>query len=249
MQILETNDEVRVQAQHYSAILSRKNGGLLTALRSRKTGATVLEGFGIYTDYGIYAERGYVGTRNESRSRITINRANGRLLVTTTGALKGKVAPRDQLIHYKVTYAFDSSPHIYVDCQLMPSFERNEVRAFLAVRFRVPSLREWTVRTQRGFIHQDARIGPQRSYQDVIEPLDWHEPLIIFRTKTDGALAVTKVKCRAPTVLQNVIIHGEAFFLTWLDGRPAPLLKSPYQMQFRLTVDQLPMSLSTTDER
>lgn len=242
-QVFETNEGVRVQTQYYSAILSRKNGGLLTALRSNRAGATILEGFGIYTDYGIYDVRGYVGTRNEKTPKVIVKRANGKVLVTSMGALKGEVAPRNRLIHYRVTYTFDDSPYIHVRCQVIPSFERDEVHAFLAVLFRVPNLREWTVRTQHGFVHEDARIGRWRNYQDVMEPLDWRDPLIIFRTKSDGVLAVAQIKCNAPTVLQNVIIHSEAFFLTWLDGRPAPLLKEPYQMQFTLIVDQ-PPSLS-----
>lgn len=238
--LTQTPETIQVRNGHYVAVITRSPAGLLTSLTSPDGRTTFLTGHTIYTDVGIYGPgRGHVGTREEEAPRVEVQRADGKITITSTGHLRGKLAEGKKLIPYRVAYTFDATPQITVECEVTPPYSQPEVKGFLATYFHVPKMNEWAVNTIDGVIREDCRKQRGRNYSAKVTPLNADDPRVGLLNADGRALLVSDVQWTTPIAPQNVIIHGTAFFFAWLDGLATELVQKPYRVWFVLTVGKL----------
>lgn len=235
--VRETLKTLEISTTHYVAVITKTPAGLLTSLRSPDARTRFVADHSIYTDFGIYGPgRGYVGTRDERSPRVRVQRAAGKVVVTTTGHLRGRPTTGKKLSAYRVVYTFDASPRIAVLCEVTPAEPQPEVRAFLATYFHVPQMREWAANTLDGIVREDRVKRRARSYQARLLPLDAADARVGFMNQDNTSLLVSDIRWDVPVSPQNVIIHDTAFFFAWLDGEPAQLVAKPHRVRFVLTV-------------
>ena len=235
LDVADSATAIEVRTAHYVASISKQEGGVLKSLRSVPDGCELVRDFRIYTDVGLYPERGYVGTRNETEPRIELSRTTDSVTVTSSGVLKGERAAGHQPIRYRLVYRFDASPRIAIESEVTPFATEGAVRAFMATCFAVPGMTEWAVNTIDGVIREDRQDGPQRSYEASRTWIDPHRPEVGFMAEGASLLA-TGIGAEGSGELQNIIIHGSSFFLAWLAGPAIQVRNEPYRVTFELVV-------------
>jgi len=235
-EVADSATVVEVRTAHYTALISKQEGGVLKSLRSVADGCELVRDFRIYTDVGFYPARGYVGTRNETAPRIELNRDADTLTVTSTGVLRGDPAEGHDSIRYRLVYRFDPSPRIGVLSEVVPPARDGPVKAFMATCFAMPTMSEWAVNTVDGVIREERRDGPQRSYEASRVWISTEQPEVGFLSNKTSALLVSGIANETAGELQNIIIHGQAFFLAWFAGPPIAVRDEPYRVTFDLVV-------------
>jgi len=142
LEIQETDTAITAINAHYRATISRNEGGALTSLKTIAGQRTLLTAHRLYTDFGFYQERGYVGTGNETAPQTTVKREGDSVIVSSSGSLCGKPAEGNDALHYRLVYTFTDSPKIHVRCDITPVAPATALRAFLASCFSVPEMSE-----------------------------------------------------------------------------------------------------------
>lgn len=244
----ESADQVTITNPHLVAVFSRARGGFLDSLRTRE-GQPLLGGSHVYTDFGIYAERFYVGTACETTPTITIKR-NGTAVVVRAEGLLRPDKPRDlgkPQLAYLVEYRIEDSPAIKVSWRVTPDADKPDVdSAFFAHLLSCPSFSQWFAHTADGVVVEEDRGCGQRTYQSAIDPLDLDDPWVGVLTREGKVLVFSDLKASPP--FGNVFFHegsggSTALFFAWVSGPPGhPLRRGvPWTGAFSLTVcDSLP---------
>jgi len=238
VEVVEKNQKIIILNEHYIATISKAMGGMLELLETADGRALLLSGHQIYTDVGIYPVRAYVGTRNEANPRVAITRRDGTVVVTSGGFLRGKVAEGRKLVSFGIVYVFDQSPAIRVECRVTPPEKIDDARCFLATCFHLPQMREWAVNTIDGVIREDVREGTGRNYQARDLWINTSNPWVRFINRDGSVLTVSDIESEAPMPLANIIIHGRAFFLAYLDGSIRRVLPEEYTVRFVIKVER-----------
>ena len=223
---------------HYRATISRQEGGVLGSLKTADGKHELLTAHRLYTDFGMYEERGHVGTVNEREPDVAVVRDAAQVQVTSSGILRGEPADGGGALPYKLVYTFDDSAAIHVRCEVVPFAAATDVRAFLASCFVVPQMSEWAANTADGVIREDFERRQGRNYESSKAPLDAEAPQVGFITPSGASLLVRDIAAAETSPLQSVIIHGNAFFVAWLSGTPTTIGASPLQVEFDLVVDR-----------
>jgi len=147
-----------------------------------------------------------------------------------------KPCPPERAIAYRASFSFDESPQILVAFEICPNFGVEEVRAFLALCWALPSLSEWALNSPDGWICQDRGDGSGRDYQGF---LSFREPVALFLTGRGAHLTVKGLRWKTPVPPQRVVVHGLGFFLCFYDGHPAPLVREGrYGVEFSLSLEE-----------
>ena len=227
---------IAVSNSHYRATINRQEGGALGSLRTAGGECELLTAHRLYTDYGMYEERGHVGTVNEPAAEITVTRDGGDVRVSSAGVLRGGPAEGGGTLRYRLAYTFDESAAIRVHCEVVPFTALTDVRAFLASCFVVPRMSEWAANTADGVIREDLERRPGRNYESSKAPLDSQAPQVGFITPSGASLLVRGITAGGDSPLQSVIIHGNAFFVAWLAGAPITIGTALLQVDFELLV-------------
>lgn len=212
---------VEYENAHYAAVVSINRGGLLERVVSRASGETLLEGMTLYTDYGVYDERGFVGAAAGGTEGLDSRREGEALVVTAQGRLVGRPAEGKPPVRYRAEFRFDQGPAIHVAVRVRPEMDRAEVRGFLALMWVVPAMQRWCIRTIDGLLRHVYRQGEeaQRSYGREL-PLDPVRPLVAATTAGGAELRVENIRASGTPAFTGPAIHGRAFFLCFLDGVP-----------------------------
>lgn len=242
----ERPDGWQVVNAHYTAVVSRKTGGLLASLTD-SAGQRLIARFDVYTDAGFYAEREYYGTGKEPTPRVDIARKEGKLVVTSEGRLacSGEGQSEYPSIRYRVQLTFDASTAIGVSMRLVSDVEGAPRRAFLAHAVGLADAAETFVATADGLLCRDAARRAGRTWGSVHAPLAATRPVLGACTKTRTCLAFTHLRSLAG--LANVFFHesgmGQAtVFFAWHDGpmRAALHKGAAYDLAYTLHVVGVP---------
>ena len=212
---------VEYENAHYAAVVSVGRGGLLERVVSKATGETLLEGMTLYTDFGIYDERGFVGTSEKGAGDLNSHREGEVLVVTAEGKLVGDPAEGKPPIRYAAEFRFDQGPEIHAVVKVRPELDRPQARGFLALMWVAPAMERWRIRTIDGLLRHVYRQGEeaQRSYSREL-PMDPVQPLIAATTAGGAELRVENIKWSGTPAFTGPVVHGRAFFLCFLDGIP-----------------------------
>jgi hypothetical protein len=233
-EVTEAETSIRVRTESCEALIDRRQGGALAALGRPGAPQPLLTAHQVYTDFGLYPDRGYVGTGKEPNAKTTVERQGDIVVVTSQGQLQGEPAAGRELSRYRLTYRFGSAPGVAVECEVVPAATATTVSAFLATYFTLPRLREWAVNTVDGIIREDVGDGKQRDYESTRLAIHAQQPQVGFIMDDGTSLLVTDIRSSAPTPLQNCIIHGRSLFLAWLSGAEVKVSAAPYRVSFRL---------------
>ncbi len=206
--------------QHYAAVFDPAEGGLITELRAKPSGEVFVQGMNIYTDYGLYPKRGYVGTRGAQARQFKVQKMRGAAVVVAEGSLKGREFRAAPPIAYRVEFRMDQSPDIAVKASITPGMSAEAVQGFLGLSWAVPALRSFSVRTVLGLLRHvcqpdEGKLG--RAYMGRTIPLDTDRPMIELRGAANR-LVIDQIKWSGKPAFTGPVIHGRAFFLCWLDG-------------------------------
>ncbi len=210
---------------HYAVVVSRAGGGLIESLQAKGTGEPLVRHMRIYTDYGIYPDRAYVGTSEKSAATFDARRQGEALITTAQGQLLGKPAEGRKPIAYRVQMRFDSSPGIHVKAAVQPAMTKEQVRGFMALCWAIPSLTRWRLRTIEGLLRHTYHPGEGaqgRAYSRQW-PLDPVRPLIAASTTQGVELRLENLRWSGTPSFTGPVIHGQTLFLCWLDGTPRDL--------------------------
>ena len=206
--------------EHYVAIFDPAEGGLMTELRAKPSGEILVQGMNIYTDYGLYARRGYVGTRGAQARQFKVQKRGGAAIVVAEGDLRGRDFKAIPPIAYRVEFRMDGSPDIAVKASITPGMSAEAVQGFLALSWAVPALRSFSVRTVLGLIRHVYQAGEEklgRSYMGRAIPLHTDRPMVEL-CGAASRLIIDQLKWSGTPAFTGPVIHGRAFFLCWLDG-------------------------------
>lgn len=234
--IREEGAAITLANSHYQATIGSQEGGVLRSLRTADGKHELLTAHRLYTDFGLYQERGHVGTVNEREPDVTVVKGATTVQITSSGVLRGKPAEGGGTLRYKLVYTFDDSAAVHVHCEVTPFVAQTDVRAFLASCFVVPQMSEWAANTADGLIREDFERRPGRNYESSRDPLDPEAPQVGFITPSGAALLVRAIAAGEGSPLQSVIIHANAFFVAWLTGTPTTIGTAPLQLDFDLVV-------------
>lgn len=221
----ELGNGVRVMTPHLVAEMTAANGGLVARVTDR-AGTEVCLGQGIYTDWGIYAQRQYVGTAHSGAAPV-VKEAGERVVVTATGELRtenGGDPGAPGRMDYSVRYTFSDGPEVSVEWMVTPSFDLAPDAAFFSFIMHTNDCRGVIARTEAGVLLQDMATTSGRSYQSALEPLDATRPLLGL-LRSDGAVLLFTGMVGRPD-LGNVFVHesgqgAAGVFLAWETGGPA----------------------------
>jgi len=231
-------EDQRFENEHYRAEVLMDAGGLLAAVASKATGEALLARMRIYTDFGVYEERGYVGTGGTSCAKLTAEDGTTRLVTVAEGTLQGEPAVGQKAIGYRVETRFDDSPTIHVKATIEPQMDKEEVNGFLALCWSVPAMARWRLRSVEGLLRHTLRPGEAqfgRSYNGEW-PLDPVNPLIAATTAQGAELRVENLTSSGVPAFAGPVIHGETIFLLWLGGSPDLVAGKSATLEFDLKV-------------
>ncbi|MBN2452356.1 MAG: hypothetical protein JXR77_18360 [Lentisphaeria bacterium] len=236
VEVRDEGQRLELRNPRLAVVFDRSQGGMPISLTCSEGGAPLLSDLRLYTDFGLYPERGHVGTRNETEPEVSIVRGPGTVTVVSRGVLRGDPAAGHRLIPYAVTVQADDSATLHLTCELTPPVAQAETSAFLAVCFVIPAMSEWAVHTVDGILRQDVGDGRNRDYEAGRLWIHPETPRVGFLTGPGEGILVHDIRCENPRDLQNVIIHGKAFFLAWYAGAPVPIPGAAHRLSFAVTI-------------
>lgn len=213
-----------VENPHYRVLL-RRTGGVIHSLWAKQPDLRLIaEQNDVYTDRGFRTEQAARASAGDDVETATHVWREGRELhLRFHGLLRhedrfGIVRPP---IWFSTEYAFDDSPTFRLRWGLSSEGPVREETAFVAWMARLPDLRRFSFaragqELASGRADVAARTGqtsqlPGQPLPEAADLSDARGPLLRVRD-----LAV-----RGPAPLQNVFVHGQNFFLAWLDGPAA----------------------------
>lgn len=231
------------QNDHYAVVLSKANGGLLQSLKAKPSGDDLSQGMMIYTDYGVFDTRGFVGTGAASAEVFKVKRTDTGMTVHTEGKLVGAPARGKPPVHYRADFTFDQSPTIHVAVAVQPGADNSDVRGFLACAWQIPTMASYRVRTVEGLWRHLYRKGEEkagRSYNGW-PPMAPERPLLDFETVRGAELSITKMKWSGVPTFTGPCIQGRMLFLCFLDGDARDLKAGKWsELSFDLQVSAAP---------
>lgn len=219
-------EEQKFENAYYSAVISTNAGGMLQELVGKATGESLVTSLRLYTDYGVYDERGYVGTGPTTATTFVAERGDDSLMTVAEGKLAGAPAEGKPALAYRVENRLDASSVVHVAVTITPEMSKQDVNGFLAICWVVPCMVRWQLRTIEGLLRHTLKPGEVekgRSYGGEW-PLDPVNPLISAITRQGAELRVENIKWSGVPAFTTPIIHGEAVFLCWLVGEPRDLV-------------------------
>jgi len=229
-----------VENPHYRVLL-RRTGGVIRSLWTKQPELRLIaEQNDIYTDRGFRTERAARASAGDDvETAAHVWREGRELHLRFQGLLRnqdrfGIVRPP---IWFLTEYVFDDSPTFRLRWGLSSEGPVREATAFVAWMARLPDLRRfaWSRGGKElvsGAADASARAGqtsqlPGRPVPDAADLSDERGPLLRVRD-----LAV-----HGPAPLQNVFVHGQNFFLAWLDGPASSWAPGPWhECRLALTV-------------
>lgn len=218
----ESADALVIANAHFTITIDKAEGGgasdIATAAGQPITGA-----HSIYTDYGIYPERVYVGS-SDAPAEVTIRTDGDRVIARAEGALCHRDgAPPDDpgLIAYWIEYAIGDDPTIRISWGATPEFSVPEPGAFFSYIFGVRGCIGVFANTDEGILLQDIADHSTRTYQSAEEPLNPDQPWLGFMRRDGSVIAFTDLQ--STVGFGNVFFHedgkgGAAVFFAWLCG-------------------------------
>lgn len=219
---LERGDAVwTLRNAHLVARFDRSHGGVLYGLTDA-AGRPYLTSGGIYTDYGLYEERRYLGTDPVDDAELSAEEADGQVRVVARGVCRprpGDPAPAHDL-RYELTVAAAEEPAIELSCAVSYGATVEQASGFLATIFSLPDTIEWAADTVDGRVNE--RFGGDgRCFQSALLPLDPARPRLQVVYRDGRVLTVEEVRAVVGP-LDNVFLHragtGVALFFAWLSG-------------------------------
>jgi hypothetical protein len=208
--------------EHYAVAITERTGGLIEALRCKSTDELLLSHMRIYTDYGVYDKRGYVGTGQNSAEQFERKDEAEGFAIIAGGKLVGEPAAGKSPIEYLVETRCDATPVIHVSATIKPQMDKKDVNGFLALCWAVPTMTRWRLRTIDGLLRytlkpDEVQLG--RSY-DGDPPFDPVNPLIVAVTEKGTELRLENLRWSGVPHFSGPIIHGQTIFLCWMLGAP-----------------------------
>jgi hypothetical protein len=211
----------RVENSHYRVLL-RRTGGVIRELWAKQPQLRLIaEQNDVYTDRGFRTERASrAGAGDDVETASHAWRTGEELHLQFQGLLRnqdrfGILRPP---IRFLAEYVFDGSPTFRLRWGLSSEGPVREPTAFVAWMARLPDFEQFVFsragrELARGKADPSSRSAetsrlPGRPIPDTIDLSDSQGPV----------LRVTDLAVRGPAPLENVFVHGQNFFLAWLDG-------------------------------
>ena len=237
---------------HYELWLVRGHGGAIPRLICRATGANMVSGCRIYTDYGIYPDttdplgqkhRATVLSAVDPEPDMTVREGPEGLELGLEGCLRnsdwdGRSAAWPPT-RYRFTYRMDASPRIRVTCAIRTDMALPQAKAFLAQTISLPRMSAYAVTAAGGAERGTAPFGPDRLWQSVERGLA-ERPSAVVADQQAGSLHALAGLAARPALQKLFGSHavGAAgtLFMAFLDGQPSDLQPEWREITYDLIV-------------
>lgn len=218
----ELPDGVRVATPYLSVEFHATNGGLASAVMDAGGNPLCLNQ-GIYTDWGIYAQRQFVGSAH-AVAIPEVREIGERVVVTARGELRteaGDAPGAPGPMAYVATYTFSDGPGVLVEWSATPGFDLSTEAAFFSFIMHTTDCRGVIARTESGVVLQDMATAPGRSFESSQEPLAQARPLLGL-LRSDGTV-LTFTGMSGQPHLANIFVHeggrgAAGIFMAWQGG-------------------------------
>jgi len=219
----ESGGLCEVRTGPFTIVCDRARGGLVASVRSSQTGAVLMSGMNIYTDFGLYGSaRGYVGTRQAPATEFECRRKGDAVEIRASGTLHGEPASGRPPTAYRFEVEFRPEGRMRLRVGVNPGVEKSPERsAFLALHWTVPGLTEFTARTAKGVIRRrylSADDRRRRAWAARSLPMDPRRPEFECITSSGWRVRLRGIRSEGDIPAVGPVIHGESLFLCWLDG-------------------------------
>lgn len=215
-------DRITVTTDHLIAVFDGAQGGGMLSLTTRD-GDPITSLYHLYTDWGIYPDRGYFGT-SHAPAHLTAQERDGIVVVRAEGVLcdgQGMPPTRPGVIAYWLQYTLGDAPQVRVEWGATPSFSLTGVSAFYSLLFGVSGCVGVFANTEDGVLLQDPASHSTRTYQSAELPLSRADPWLGMLRADGTVVAFTDIA--ATPAFGNVFLHEDGHgnagvFFAWLCG-------------------------------
>lgn len=212
-----------IENAHYRVVL-RRTGGAIRELWAKEPALRLLAKENeIYTDQGFRTEHAsHAGSADDVETGVRVWREGPVVRLRFHGLLRsgdrfGIVRPP---IWFDTEYAFDDSSAFGLRASVLSEGGVRDPGAFLAWKAQVPEVQRFVFRKgdrelASGVVERSRRTGETAKLPGAPLP-DW-----IGLLGEGGAplLTFTGLRTQGPEPLHNVFVHGQNFYLAWLDGK------------------------------
>jgi hypothetical protein len=246
-----------VENDHYRAAVVRSRGAELEELVAKGDAEPIVTGSDIYTDYGIYkdykdplgrAVKTKATTTSDIEPEVEVSRRPDRVELRFRsyfrhpyGSGRSLLGPR---MEYRVSYVFDSSPEILVQCGVRPHFMITDadLRAFLAHTLSLSPMTHWAATGRAGLKQGELGETGGRFWQSREEGLREKSPFALFANDEKKRFIIVRPVLPWPDCANFFLLQGSerrgTIFFAWFDGPPTDKLKhlEPrwYEFSYRL---------------